>query len=180
MSESSKPYEIKVIQCPSCEDENASLISHLMDIPYYKDFVMVNISCRNCGFRSTDFYNLHSKGYTKFIYRVTSRSDDKTKIVRSQDGYVTIPELEITIEPFGEGSSWIRNIEGILEDIKKKLVIMLRDFDDKETRMNVKERMKELKRLKRYEKPFHIIVEDHTGNSLIIPADESKLEIIKE
>ena len=171
------PYEIQHIDCPSCQSANANVVSHVMDIPYYDDFIMVGVNCTNCGFRSSDFYNMHSKGHTKFIYKVDDISDDTTKIVRSVEGTVSIPEIEVKIEPYGGGTSWIRNIEGVLQDIHQKLLITLRDEEDESSIIRIERRIEKLMRLMKYELSFTIIVDDPTGNSLILPADEEKLEI---
>lgn len=171
-------YEIKTINCPNCQSDGANIISHVLDIPHYDDFIMVSVNCRDCGYRTSDFYNMHSKGHTRYIYKVDNMSDDSTKIVRSVEGLVSIPEIDTQIEPYGEGSTWIRNIEGVLRDIHQKLLIFLRDEDDKDSIRSIKKRIAKLKQLMKYEIAFTLIVDDPSGNSLILPADESKLEIL--
>jgi zinc finger protein len=121
---------------------------------------------------------MHSKGHTQYTYKVTDSSDDETKIIRSIEGTVSIPEIEIAIEPVGGGSSWIRNIEGVLDDMNNKLEITLRDSDDDNSIKTIEQRIEKLKRLMNYEIPFTIIVDDPSGNSLILPADETKLQIV--
>ncbi|MCE7737391.1 MAG: ZPR1 zinc finger domain-containing protein [Candidatus Heimdallarchaeota archaeon] len=174
---SQNPYEIQNIDCPSCQSDGANVVSHVMDIPYYDDFIMVGVSCSKCGFRSSDFYNMHSKGHTRFIYKVDDISDDSTKVVRSVEGTVSIPEIDVKIEPYGGGLSWIRNIEGVLQDIHQKLLIVLRDEEDRSSIDKIERRIEKLMQLMKYEISFTIIVDDPTGNSLILPADEKKLEI---
>ncbi|MFV2015351.1 MAG: ZPR1 zinc finger domain-containing protein [Candidatus Heimdallarchaeota archaeon] len=171
------PYEIQNIDCPTCPSEYATVISRILDIPHYDDFIMVSVNCRDCGYRSSDFYNMHSKGHTRFIYVVNDISDDTTKIVRSVEGTVSIPEINVKIEPYGGGSSWIRNIEGVLQDIHQKLLIMLREANDNSSIKTIRRRIEKLMQLMNYEKSFTIIVDDPTGNSMILPADEAKLEI---
>jgi zinc finger protein len=169
-------YQIREVRCPSCEAENAKFITHLLDIPYYEDFLMVNINCPECGYRSTDFMNTQSKGHTIYRYHVDLESDDETKVVRATESTVSIPELGIKIEPVGDGTSWIRNIEGILDDIKEKLYITLDQTDDMDTKRLVKQRIKTLNRMSRYQMPFTIEVDDPNGNSIILPADRTKLQ----
>lgn len=169
-------YQIREVICPSCEAENAKFITHLLDIPYYEDFLMVNINCPECGFRSTDFMNTQSKGHTIFRYQVDQAQDDETKVVRATQSTVSIPELGIKIEPVGDGTSWIRNIEGILDDIREKLYITLDQTDDGGTKRLVKQRIKTLNKMSRYQMPFTIEVDDPSGNSIILPADRKKLQ----
>lgn len=171
-------YQIQTIVCPACNDENAKVITHILDIPYYDDFAMVNISCPKCGYRSSDFVNLKSKDPIHQKYHVTDESDGSTKIVRSTDGIVSIPELGVKIEPVSGGSSWIRNLEGILNDIKDKLIISLKQNSGDINRHEVKSRLKKLRKMIKFELSYTVEVQDPTGNSLILPADEGKLEQI--
>jgi zinc finger protein len=169
-------YQIREVICPSCEAENAKFITHLLDIPYYEDFLMVNINCPSCGYRSTDFMNTQSKGHTIYRYHVDRVTDDETKVVRATECTVSIPELGIKIEPIGDGSSWVRNIEGILDDIREKLYITLDQTDDAATKRLIKQRIKSLNKMSRYQIPFTIEVDDPNGNSIILAADSNKLQ----
>jgi len=171
-------YQIEHITCPSCQFSQANVISHLLDIPYYKDFIMININCPDCGFRTSDFMNLQDKDHVIYRYPVTDIQDDSTKVVRSREGIVSIPELGIKIEPAGDASTWIRNIEGILDDMYDKLLITLKYSETKAEKSIIRKRMNLLKDLKHYKQPFTIEVEDISGNSVILPADEKKLEKI--
>ena len=110
-------------------------------------------------------------------YPIDDESDARTKVVRSSEGIVIIPKLGMRIEPTGDASTWIRNIEGILEDLKDKLLISLKYADTTEEKRIVKQRIRVLRDLKQYRVPFKIIVEDASGNSLILPVDASKLDI---
>ena len=35
-------YNIEIISCPSCLEESAKVVSHILDIPYYDDFAIGN------------------------------------------------------------------------------------------------------------------------------------------
>lgn len=170
-------YQIKSIDCPSCDNKQANLISHVLDIPHYHDFMMLNLNCSECGFRSSDYFNFSSKGHTKYEYHVESIEDDTTKIVRAKEGFVNVPELGIKIEPMNEPTTWIRNIEGVLIDMRKKLVIMLYNPESETLHKLVEERLALLDEMLVYKIPFTIIVEDITGNSIILPANEKNMEI---
>jgi zinc finger protein len=177
MPESGSPhdYQIKTVDCPTCDNDDAKLVSHLLDIPFYKDFMMLNLNCRQCGYRSSDFYNLDSKGYTRYEYLVDSSTDDTTKIVRAKGGIVNIPELGIKIEPVNEPVSWIRNVEGVLRDMRKKLILLVNDPENATMKKHAIERLELLDEMLNYQIPFTLIVEDPDGNSLILPAVKDKL-----
>ncbi|NDB55201.1 ZPR1 zinc finger domain-containing protein, partial [archaeon] len=152
-------YNIEIISCPSCLEESAKVVSHILDIPYYDDFAMINIACDKCGYRTSDFMNTKSKDPIKMEYNVENINDETTKIVRSSQGIVRIPELGISIEPNGDGSTWIRNIEGILEDMKQKLMVSKRHAENSDEKRKVKSRLKLLKSLQKFERKFTIVVE---------------------
>lgn len=177
-NENSK-FQISSFRCPECENEDAKMITHVLDIPYYDDFMMITITCDRCKLRVNDFFNLNSKGHTKYEYQVTQEGDGTTKVVRAKDGIISIPELELIIEPTSNASTWIRNLEGILLDIEEKLKIAKDDLkDDEEDQIiKIEEKLKLLDKLKFYKIPYTIIVEDITGNSIILPANEKNLKI---
>lgn len=175
MREKDLKYNIEIIKCPSCLSENAKVLSHVLDIPYYNDFAMINISCDGCGYRTSDFLNTKTKEPVKKEYLIKSEKDGATKIVRSSQGTVKIPLLGVSIEPNGDGSSWIRNIEGVLEDVKQKILISKKQAKDKNEIRIIKQRIKLLNSMKNFEVEFRIRIEDPTGNSLILPANENNI-----
>ncbi len=171
-------YVISQFTCPDCGNTDAKMISHLMDIPYYNDFMMLNFSCDKCGFRKNDFFNTHSKGHTIYRYVVDGEEDKTTKVVRAETGTVRIPEIGIAIEPVNTGHSWIRNVEGILRDMMEKLNITKRDLgEDPETLSKINKLEELINKALDYNMQFTIVVDDPMGNSLIIPAIKEKLII---
>ncbi len=170
-------YSVNKISCPDCGSENANVIAHILDIPYYDDYTMISVNCPECKFRASDFFNAKSKGHIKSTYPIDGKEDMRTKVVRASDGYVSIPELGVSIDPVSGAHTWIRNAEGILDDIKSKLMIALRDIDDEEIKEATIERISLVDKMINYEMPYTLIVEDKTGNSVILPADEDKLLI---
>ena len=47
---SENEYKTSILICPVCNHPEANMISHLLDIPYYDDFMMITINCPKCGF----------------------------------------------------------------------------------------------------------------------------------
>lgn len=165
-------------ECPSCGYQKAYLNQKLLQIPYYEDFHAVIMLCPECGMRKADFANLNSKGATRYIYRADEDSDGETKVVRSIEGTVYLPEAGIAIRPATSPTSWIRNVEGIMLDIIEKLEMVLSNPENsEEVKRRVNERMLVLRGMAKGELPVTLVVEDPTGNSVIIPAKEEKLEI---
>ncbi|RMG26132.1 MAG: ZPR1 zinc finger domain-containing protein [Methanobacteriota archaeon] len=169
--------EFLPMQCPACGNEDAKLIQRLLQIPYYDDFHMISFFCKKCGLRKTDFANINSKGHTRYEYFVENLEDFTTKVVRAENGVVTIPELGVKIEPARNPQTWIRNVEGILLDIKEKVGYARDMAETEDQRKAAIERLKLIDEALEGKVPFTIIVEDVTGNSIIIPAKKEKLKI---
>ncbi len=164
-------------QCPNCGNEHAQVVQRLLQIPYYNDYHMIVIFCPKCGLRKTDFANIESKGHTEYQYRVEDEEDQTTKVVRAENGIVEVPELGVKIEPVTNPQTWIRNIEGILLDIKEKVEFARDNTDDPSVKEAAKERLKQIDAVLMGKIPITIIVNDITGNSIIIPAKEEKLKV---
>ncbi len=163
--------------CPSCGNEEAQLIQRLLQIPYYDDFHMISFFCKKCGLRKTDFANINSKGHTRYEYFVEDDVDFTTKVVRAETGIVEIPELGIKIEPGINPQTWIRNVEGILLDIQEKVGYARDMAESEEQRIAAEERLSLIDEALEGKLPITLIVDDETGNSIIIPARREKLKV---
>ena len=62
-----------------------------------------------------------------------------------------------------------------MDDIKSKLLIAEKNYEEIELKLKVRERIELLETMKNYEIPFTITVEDIKGNSIILPAKADKL-----
>ncbi|MCY3413873.1 MAG: ZPR1 zinc finger domain-containing protein [Candidatus Heimdallarchaeota archaeon] len=172
-------YIVNKMVCPDCGYEEANIVTHLLDIPHYDDFMMIAINCPECKFRTSDFFNADTKDHIISTYKVENEKDMRTKVVRATDGIVSIPELGVTIDPVSGSSTWIRNIEGILVDILEKIELALDNLETDEERQEALDRIALIQDLIDVKVPFTITVEDQQGNSIILPEDESKLIIEK-
>jgi zinc finger protein len=165
--------------CPVCNSDKAVINQRLLQIPYFTDFHAVTIICPTCGLKKADFSNINSQGPTRYEYSVTSIDDFSTKVVRSIDGVVSIPEIGIEIKPATAPASWIRNIEGILLDMKEKVEIVRNSPSNEQMLQAAIERLELIDEVLTGQIPITIIVADPNGNSIIIPVDEKKLLIEK-
>ncbi|MDH5402112.1 MAG: ZPR1 zinc finger domain-containing protein [Candidatus Heimdallarchaeota archaeon] len=174
-------YKIKQVECPECKFDQANLITHLMDIPYYEDYLMISIACNKCGYRTSDFLNLTHKGHLRFEYLVDSIEDQNTKIVRAREATVEIPELGVKLEPVGDATSWIRNIEGVLLDFQEKIELaVIQSGGDEEARLAGEKCRYLIDEMLMFNQPFTLVVDDPSGNSLIIPTQPAKLVRIEK
>jgi len=163
--------------CPICNSDKAVVTQHLLQIPYYDDFHAIIFICPDCGLRRADFANISSKGPTRYSYVINSLEDFSTKVVRSIEGIFKIPEIGVEIHPATAPSSWIRNVEGILLDIKGKVKIARDQAETEETKQNALALLKRLDNMLKGGESFTLWIEDDTGNSVIIPSNSDNLHV---
>lgn len=161
--------------CPICASEKAIINQRLLQIPYYDDFHAVTIICPSCGLRRADFANINSKGPRRYEFLVRGLEDFSAKIVRSIDGVVKIPEIGVEIKPATAPSSWIRNVEGILLDIREKVEIARNNADSEAMANSAEERLQLIDEVLSGGIPITLIVADNSGNSIIIADDKSRI-----
>ncbi len=164
-------------ECPVCGSDKAVVTQRLLQIPYYDDFHAIILLCPDCGLRRADFANLSSKGPAHYSYTVETEEDFTTKVVRSIEGVFRVPEIGVEIKPATAPSSWIRNVEGILLDIKEKVEIARDHAETEQDRLKAEDLIKRIDGLLAGKEPFTLDIRDDTGNSVIIPADPKKLRI---
>ncbi|UJG42581.1 MAG: ZPR1 zinc finger domain-containing protein [Candidatus Heimdallarchaeum endolithica] len=165
------------ITCPSCKSNDVEVSQKILNIPHFSKVWLYNIKCNNCGYKHNDMLNLESKEATRYIYRVENAKDYTSKIVRSANGTVRIPELGVLIEPGPSSTGFINNIEGVLQDVKEKVLFLLKNAQSKGEREKIIQYINQLNSYIERSLPLTFIIEDPLGNSLIVPYDEEKLTV---
>lgn len=165
--------------CPVCKSKNTKIIQKIMDLPHFPQMWFFNLTCSDCHYKFNDFINLSIKDPIRYIYHAENKEDYTTKIVRAANGTIRFPQIGAMIEPGPNADGFINNIEGILRDIQGKARFLLNDAETIEERKKIIDYITLLDEYIEDNKPIDIVVEDPFGNSIIIPADVSKLETIK-
>ncbi|MHA1303138.1 MAG: ZPR1 zinc finger domain-containing protein [Candidatus Heimdallarchaeaceae archaeon] len=164
------------MKCPLCKSEETIVTQKILEIPHFSRVWLFHLKCKSCGFKHNDMLNLDIKEPTRHIYHAENEDDYTSKIIRSANGTIRIPNIGAIIEPGPSATGFINNIEGVLQDIRDKARFLLRDAETVEERDRIMEYIKTLDDYIEKSLPLDFIIEDPFGNSMIIPFDEKKME----
>lgn len=157
--------------CPSCSKGKLRIQSMLYSVPFFNELAIFHLECPECGFRHSDVFSAEQRKPSRFSMYVDDVSHLNVRVVRSGSCTYRFPEWGIDVEPGPTAESFITNIEGILDRVRK-VVETARNFADLEVE---KERatqiLEEMKAALRGEFSFTLVMEDPAGVSGILPDD---------
>ncbi|MHA1594982.1 MAG: ZPR1 zinc finger domain-containing protein [Candidatus Baldrarchaeia archaeon] len=177
MGRDSKEPEIFVAKdvCPVCGKNSLELRWSETEIPSFGRCILLSMKCESCGYKSSTSWPLSSRGPIRYVLAVENPKDIYAKIVKSPTGTIKIPELSILIKPGPSSNSFITNVEGILERVKRAIMALLFGVESEEERKKYQEYLQTLEKAKRGEMKFTVIVEDPYGISRIEHEDREKV-----
>jgi zinc finger protein len=152
--------------CPVCNTE-IEFLYLTENIPYFSDILIISALCPGCGYRYVDTQVLTEKEPSRWQFLIERREDLLVRVVRSMKGIVMIPELGVRIEPGPACEGFITNVEGVIDRVERIVDSVLISGDDEE-RHNAfifKERAAEVRS---GSLPVTLIIEDPSGNSMIV------------
>uniref|UniRef100_A0A672J705 ZPR1 zinc finger n=1 Tax=Salarias fasciatus TaxID=181472 RepID=A0A672J705_SALFA len=108
--------------CPEC-NAPASTNMKLVQIPHFKEVVIMATICDSCGHRTNE---VKSGGATeelgtKITLHITDPSDMTRDVLKSETCAIFIPELEFELGMAAVGGKFT-TLEGLLKDIKDLIV----------------------------------------------------------
>lgn len=143
--------------------------------------LLLKFECDKCEFHKSDVIPLETKmepGTTTL--KVFDENDLKSKIYRSPNGTIEIPELELILEPGPAAELYITNIEGILTRFKNAVTMYQNSLSQNDPQRKKIERiLEDLQKAIVGKMSFTIKLSDQEGGSYIIPADKSKYSFEK-
>lgn len=165
--------------CPVCLAKTLTLTEDSMDVPFFGKTFIFSMSCSSCDFKKSDVEAAEPKDPCKVTFEVTNEKELSTRVVKSSEATVRIPQLKASMSPGAASEGFISNIEGILDRFQK-IIEEQRDLseedDEKKTAKNL---LKKIWKIKCGDIPVTIVIEDPTGNSAII-SEKAKIERLKE
>ncbi len=180
------------IPCPICSIEGeVKMIAHIDEIPYFGEHTQVTVLCNSCGWRQTDF--IPAEGKKSGAWKLIIDNPEKllARVVRSSSCTVKIEELDLVVNPGGNSTGYVSNVEGVMNRFVDVINMVLRDvqnealqhaaegieetmqaIDKLETMLNIIESLK-----KDDSEPITLELLDPNGHSMIIHEDSVEREL---
>ena len=184
------------IPCPICSIEGeVKMIAHIDEIPYFGEHTQVTVLCNSCGWRQTDF--IPAEGKKSGAWKLIIDNPEKllARVVRSSSCTVKIEELDLVVNPGGNSTGYVSNVEGVMNRFVDVINMVLRDVQNEalqhaaegidegieepmqaigklETMLNTIESLKEDD-----SEPITLELLDPNGHSMIIHEDSMEREL---
>ncbi|KAH9935888.1 zf-ZPR1-domain-containing protein [Epithele typhae] len=152
--------------CSSCGHPSDTLVKKV-NIPYFKDILIMSTSCDKCGYRDNEVKSgaAISEQGKRITLEVEDREDLSRDILKSETCGLSIPDIELVLQAGTLGGRFT-TLEGILdqvyEELSEKVFASGDAVDDGHAFENF---LKKLKAVKNAEHPFTLILDDPLANS---------------
>ncbi|PFH50494.1 hypothetical protein AMATHDRAFT_144931 [Amanita thiersii Skay4041] len=165
--------------CSSC-GHNIDTLMKKVNIPYFKDILIMSTNCEHCGYRDNEVKSgsaISEKG-KRITLKVEDREDLSRDILKSETAGLTIPEIELVLA-HGTLGGRFTTLEGILnqvyEELSEKMLSVAAtsvsgdggDSRTSEERVKFEKFLSDLKAVKSASRPFTLILDDPLANSYL-------------
>ncbi|CAK1547940.1 unnamed protein product [Leptosia nina] len=155
--------------CMNCQSNGMTRLL-LTRIPHYKNVVLMSFSCEECGFENNEIQpgGAFAELGVRWKLRVEEPRDLNRQVVKSDYTRVYIPEIEFEI-PSQSQKGEVTTVEGILA---RAVAGLTQDQDTRrlqhpEAAVQIEAFVEKLQALKTLHKPWHLELEDISGNTFI-------------
>ncbi len=158
------------LRCPVCHQGNLYMIYKVTKIPYFGGIVTMTIRCDKCSLKISDVIAISNKGDLPTQQkRLTFKNNMGDLIVLSAGSKIEIPEIGIEVYVSSESGGEITTIEGVLLDIKDKVISLMRNAS-KEDKAVLSGILKKItNELRDPSGKLSVVVTDENQRSAIIP-----------
>lgn len=164
------------MNCPLCGAKNFKISMQEKELPYFGKCLIVSSFCESCGYKFNDVFTIEIREPRKYWLKIENEKDLFAKIVRGSNGTIEIKELGIKIEPGPSAQAFIKNVEGILNDIEEVLRVQKFFLKEKRKIKKINELLKKVELMKDCKLSFTICIKDPTGVSKIIHENQEKVK----
>lgn len=107
--------------CPHCH-KNAETNMCITDIPHFKEVVIMNLACEECGYRSSEIKGggSISQHGTRITLLIQGMDDLDREVLKSDTAGIKILELELDLEDGGLNGVYT-TVEGLLRKLHDRL-----------------------------------------------------------
>ncbi len=107
--------------CPGCRVEGRTQMCQV-DIPHFKDVIIMSFDCPNCGYRSNEVKGgggVPTKG-TRWELTVRGIDDLAREVLKSETCVVEVPDIQLVLQ-MGTLGSIYTTVEGLLDKVRMNL-----------------------------------------------------------
>ena len=184
------------IPCPICSIEGeVEMMTHIDEIPYLGEHTQVTVLCNDCGWRQTDFIPAEGKKSGAWKLIIDSPQKLLARVIRSSSCTVKVEELDLVVNPGGNSTGYVSNVEGVMNRFVDVINIVLRDVQNEalqhaagEIDEGLEKTMEAIDRLENMLKTIESLKEDSSqpvtlelldpnGHSMIIHKDYTEREL---
>ena len=142
----------------------------------------MTMMCDSCGWKNTDFIPAEGKKAGSWTMKINNIEHMGVRVVRSSSCTVRIEEIGLEVEPGGNSSGYITNIEGVLNRFHDIVEMILRQArrDNEENVEKCLLLLEEINEIKKGNKEVEIILLDPMGHSQILHDDAVSRELAEE
>lgn len=143
-----------------------------LDIPYFKEIVIMAFSCDQCGYRNNTVKaggSIAPKG-KKISLHVENKQDLSRDILKSDTAGLSIPEIELVVEAGSLGGRFT-TVEGMLIQVRDELknnAFLTGDSALSRDKTQWKDFIQELNDCIELKRPFTFVLDDPISNSYIL------------
>ncbi|KAJ3213521.1 hypothetical protein HDU67_002807 [Dinochytrium kinnereticum] len=146
---------------------------HLLEIPHFKEVVIMATDCDMCGYKSNEVKagGAISPQGKRIIVKMEDQDDLSRDILKSETCGLSIPELELELTPGTLGGRFT-TVEGLLSQVHEELASRASPFSsgdsaDEKRKETFQKFLGRLQKAIKLEVPYTLILDDPLGNSYL-------------
>ncbi|XP_060556173.1 zinc finger protein ZPR1-like [Ruditapes philippinarum] len=153
--------------CLNCQEQGMTRL-FLTRIPFFREVIVSSFACDHCGFKNSELQpagQIQEKG-VKYTLKVVNEADLNRQVVQTESATISIPELEFESPP---NKGVLTTVEGIIDRAVEGLNQdqVLRKIQHPDVAEQIDKFVEKLNELKTLKSPFHLVLDDPSGNSFI-------------
>lgn len=172
--------------CSHCNAPSTTNM-HVMDIPHFKEVVIMATNCEHCGYKSNEVKAggpISAQG-KRITLKITDTEDLSRDILKSETCGLSIPEIDLELTPGTLGGRFT-TVEGLLrqvhDELEERVPFMHGDSTTDESRKRWDDFLKRLSEVADGQRiPITLILDDPLANSylqnLYAPDDDPEMTI---
>lgn len=153
--------------CPMCRTKNLTLTEAVIEIPVFGKVFLFSMNCSKCHYSKSDVESEKRHAPCKYSFEVQGKDDLNVRVVRSSEAKIKIPRVG-ELEPGINAEGFISNVEGVINRFKKQVELLRDQAEDDAQKKKAKKLVKKLQRVLWGDEKLKIVVEDPSGNSVIV------------